>query len=195
MLAKETKTEKSLTPPIQTEWSKLKEYQLSYTVFIHSLEQYLSVVSAFQDVPVVVQLVCHCWAVDLHTGCENHQLIPLAHLCRHTEYRAQRNYSKSKTNIDVWHQVVWECRTMKSDGKDDRQDKKWTGKWSSQRASPFLSMLIWVFKNTCSGTDHRLTLTTSKKKSTCGLLCTKNLTGCLSMTTCIKKQTQQPQFM
>lgn len=35
-------------------------------------------------------------------------------------------------------------------------------------------------------------LTTSKKKSTCGLLCTKNLTGCLSITTCIKKETQEP---
>lgn len=33
------------------------------------------------------------------------------------------------------------------------------------------------------------TLTTSKKKSTCGLLCTKNLTGCLSMTTWMKKET------
>lgn len=37
-----------------------------------------------------------------------------------------------------------------------------------------------------------MTLTTSKKKSTCGLLCTKNLTGCLSMTTCAKKETKGP---
>lgn len=41
---------------------------------------YLSVVSAFKDVSVVVQLVGHSRAIDFHTGCENHQLVPLAYL-------------------------------------------------------------------------------------------------------------------
>lgn len=43
---------------------------------------------------------------------------------------------------------------------------------------------------TCGMSNHSQTLTTSKKKSTCGLLCTKKRTGCLSMTTCAREETQ-----
>lgn len=54
------------------------------------------------------------------------------------------------------------------------------------RKSWFLTVLL-----SKSGIDkHSRTLTTSKKKSTCGLLCTKNRTGCLSMTTCVSEETQ-----
>ena len=59
----------------------------------------------------------------------------------------------------------------------------------TQCALLFPSILISGVNHTSSDADNRQTLTTSKKKSTCGLLCTKNLTGCLSMTTCTERET------
>lgn len=114
--------------------------------FIHAVytssEQYLSVVSAFQDVPVIIQLVGHCWAVDLHTGCENHQLIPLAHLCKHTRSTEHMKVTVSPKQIwMLWHEVVRESRTKKRDGKDDKQDKERTVDGaSSQHALLFISI-------------------------------------------------------
>lgn len=121
---------------------EVKGYQLSHTMLIPSSEQYLSVVSAFQDVPVVIQLVGHCWAVDLHTRCENHQLIPLAHLCKHTRSTEHMKDTVSPKQIwMLWHEVVRESKTMKRDGKDDKQDKGWTvGGASSQHALLFVSI-------------------------------------------------------
>ena len=43
---------------------------------------YLSVIAAFEDPFVVVQFVCYGGSIYLHAGCEDHQLIPLAHLDR-----------------------------------------------------------------------------------------------------------------
>lgn len=91
---------------MESNWFK---YKLAFPVF-KTWEQYLSVVSAFQDVPVVVQLVCHCWAVDLHTGCENHQLIPLAHLCTHAKNRGHNGIS---TKIIVCSEKIVKDRISK----------------------------------------------------------------------------------
>lgn len=122
---------------------KIREESKDISFHTHWSEQYLSVVSAFQDVPVVVQLVGHCWAVDLHTGCENHQLIPLAHLCKHTQSTEHTKDTVSPKQIwMLWHELVRESRTMRRDGKDDKQDKEWTVDGSSsQHALLFISII------------------------------------------------------
>ena len=63
-------------------WYYIQYHTLNtaYTLGYPRGEEYLSVVSAFQDVPVVVQLVCHRRAIDLHAGRKHHKLVPLAHL-------------------------------------------------------------------------------------------------------------------
>lgn len=155
------------------------QYQLQHMVYKQSLVQYLSVVSAFQDVPVVVQLVCHRRAVDLHTGCENHQLIPLAHLCTHTDHKWYNYAANNQSSISHKGSLSKTNSFMTSSSERLQYNVEWWNKW--QEGHEHVHNMLYSFTLTN-------TLTTSKKKSTCGLLCTKNLTGCLSMTTCRKKE-------
>ena len=50
----------------------------------------LPVVPPVQHPLVAVQLVGHGLSVDLHTGCEDHQLEPLSHLQPEVHYRNQQ---------------------------------------------------------------------------------------------------------
>lgn len=140
----------------------------------------LPVVASLQHTTLIVQTVCHSSTVYLHARCENHQVVPLWNLC------AEVNeiifafffffYGVWMIGVGSWGWFVSSCC------------------WLSN-----CEYLLWrqelVIKKVLGVVKRRESLlTTSRKKSTCGLLWTKKRTGCLSIVTFTTKSGGVPGF-